>query len=129
MWRGLVLRSAVFLRLTDRPELVVRIVERHPTPEELRDGELIVVQDGDRQKWACLRCPGGCGEKLQLTLALHRRPRWLVHLDWLRRPSVTPSVRQLNNCRCHFWIEGGRVKWCSDSGSRTQLSPQSQTVR
>ncbi len=119
MWRGLVLNALIFLRLTDRPDLVARIVERHPTPEALRDGELIVVQDGDRQKWACLRCPGGCGERLQLTLAQHRRPCWLVRLDWLRRPSVSPSVRQLNDCRCHFWIEAGCVRWCSDSGSRT----------
>ena len=119
MWRGLVLRALVFLRLADRPELAIRIVERHPASEELHAGELVVVQDGERRKWVCLRCPGGCGERIQLTLAPHRRPRWLVRLDWLRRPSVTPSVRQINDCRCHFWIRRGRVQWCSDSGPRT----------
>lgn len=119
MWRDLVLRALVFLRLADRPELAIRIVERHPAPEELCDGELVVVQDGERRKWVCLRCPGGCGERIQLALAPHRRPRWLVRLDWLRRPSVTPSVRQINDCRCHFWIRRGRVQWCSDSGPRT----------
>lgn len=113
------LRAMVFLRLADRPELAVRIVERSPAPEELRDGELVVVQDGEHRKWACLRCPGGCGERIQLALAPHRRPRWLMRLDWLRRPSVTPSVRQINDCRCHFWIRRGGVKWCRDSDSRS----------
>lgn len=49
-----------------------------------------------------------------------------VHLDWLRRPSVTPSVRQLNDCGCHFWIKSGRIQWCSDSGPRPALTPRSR---
>ena len=117
MWRKPILRALVFLRLVDQPELVGRILDRHPAPEELRAGELIVVQSGDHQKWACLRCPGGCGDKIQLNLSPYRRPRWLVLLDWLHRPTVTPSVRQLNDCRCHFGIESGKIRWCSDSGS------------
>lgn len=116
MWCSLVLRVLIFFRLASRPDFVVRIVNRHPVPEELHDGELITVQDGGRRKWACLRCPGGCGEKLQLALSSREGPRWIVRLDWLRRPSVTPSVRQINDCRCHFWIIGGRVHWCADSG-------------
>ena len=125
MWREHIRRVLVSLRLVKRPDLVGRIADRHPTPDELRDGELIVVQDGDRQKWACLRCPGGCGEKLQLALVPYRKPRWLVRLDWLRRPSITPSVRQLNDCQCHFWIKGGKVHWCRDSGHSFQSSRRS----
>lgn len=123
IWRvlvSLILGVLVSLRLVKRPELVGRIVNRYPTPDELRNDELVVVQDGDRQKWACLLCPGGCGEKLQLTLVPYRKPRWLVRLDWLRRPSITPSVRQLNDCQCHFWIKGGKVHWCRDSGHSFQ---------
>ena len=117
MWRKPILRALVFLRLVDQSELVSRIVDRHPAPEELRAGELIVVQVGDYQKWACLRCPGGCGEKIQLNLSPYRRPRWRVLFDWLHRPTVTPSVRQLNDCRCHFEIKNGSIRWCNDSGS------------
>ena len=39
----------------------------------------------------------------------------VVGLDWLGRPSLSPSVRQLNECRCHFWITRGMVRWCADS--------------
>ncbi|WP_206431681.1 DUF6527 family protein, partial [Sphingomonas koreensis] len=36
-------------------------------------------------------------------------------LDWLCRPSITPSINQLNACGCHFWIKDGAVEWCRDS--------------
>ena len=116
MWRDAVRWLFVRLRLVRRPDLVGRIIDRHPTPEELPEGKLVMVRDGNRNKWACLRCPGRCGEKLQLALSSSRHPRWCVRLDWLGRPSVSPSIRQLNDCRCHFWIEGGTVHWCADSG-------------
>ena len=116
MWRHLVRQALVAVRIVRRPDLVMRVLARHPTPEELPPGMLVVVQDGERAKWACLRCPGGCGEKLQLSLNPSRRPCWAVSFDWLRRPSVSPSVHQLSACRCHFWIIGGNIEWCRDMG-------------
>lgn len=118
MWRDIARQALVAAGIIPRPDLVARVMDSHPTPGDLKPGVLVVVQDGDRAKWACLRCPGGCGEKLQLSLNLSRRPRWAVSLDWLQRPSVSPSIHQLNDCRCHFWIKGGTVEWCVDSGRR-----------
>jgi hypothetical protein len=118
MWRDCLRQILVSLHIIRRPDLVSRITDRHPTPEELTSGTIVVVEDGGRAKWACLRCPGGCGERLQLSLNPRRRPSWSIDLDWLRRPTVEPSVRQLNTCRCHFWIKGGAVEWCADSGRR-----------
>ena len=118
MWRDIARRALVATGIIPRPDLVARVMDRHPTPGDLPPGVLVVVQDGDRAKWACLRCPGGCGEKLQLSLSPSRRPRWAVSLDRLDRPSVSPSVHQLNNCQCHFWIKSGTVEWCADSGRR-----------
>ena len=126
MLRILVLRALVALRLVDRPELVVRIVDRHPAPEDLRSGEMIVVRERGRQKWGCLLCPGDCGERIQLALTPHRRPRWLIRLDFLGRPSVTPSVRQINSCQCHFRIVNGNVRWCGDSGPDARLAAEPQ---
>lgn len=118
MWRDIARRALVATGIIPRPDLVARVMDRHPTPGDLQPGVLVVVQDGDLAKWACLRCPGGCGEKLQLSLNTSRRPRWAVSLDRLHRPSVSPSVHQLNDCHCHFWIKGGTVEWCADSGRR-----------
>lgn len=120
MLRHLLREALVALRLIPRPDLSVRVAADHPSPDDLVPGRLVVVRDGARSKWACLRCPGGCGERIQLSLHPTRRPRWSVRLDWLRRPTVEPSVRQTNACRCHFWIRDGRVEWCADSAHRAR---------
>ena len=115
MWANILRRFLAAVGLIQRPDLVSKVMGRHPSPTDLPSGTLIVVKDGELEKWACLRCPGGCGEKLMLSLNAARRPRWTVTSDWLRRPSITPSINQLNACRCHFWITSGVVHWCEDS--------------
>lgn len=105
-------------RLIRRTDLVGRVSAQHPSRDHLPAGSLVVVRDGDLEKWACFRCPGGCGEKIQLSLSQTRRPQWSVRLDWLQRPTIEPSIRQLNACRCHFWVRNGQIAWCADSGHR-----------
>jgi hypothetical protein len=89
---------------------------RHPAPAELPPGRIVVVRDGTVEKAACFLCPGGCGSKILLSMSQARKPRWQVRFDWLGRPTVTPSVRQLGRCGCHYWIRRGAVEWCRDSG-------------
>ncbi|MEE4540163.1 MAG: DUF6527 family protein [Erythrobacter sp.] len=127
MWTALARRCLTMLRFIPRPELVGEVMDCHPSPDVLRRGTLVIVKDGKLEKWACLRCPGNCGEKLMLSLNPARRPRWAVKLDWLGRPSITPSVHQLNACRCHFWITRGTVHWCEDSGNPLSPDPTSTT--
>lgn len=102
------------LRLIPRPDFAAQIVPTHPSPEAVKPGAMLVVGDATYQKWACFRCPGDCGENILLPLNKAQRPRWAVSIDWLGRPTIHPSVRQLNECRCHFWIRQGRVDWCLD---------------
>lgn len=104
------------IRWLPRSHLIASVQEAHPEPERLTAGRLVIVRSGSLDKWGCFRCPGGCGEKLQLSLSQQRRPRWSIAVDWFGRPSVSPSIRQTNACRCHFWIKKGRVEWCRDSG-------------
>lgn len=99
-----------------KSHLVASVQDAHPDLERLRSGCLVIVRSGSLDKWVCFRCPGGCGEKLQLSLSQQRRPRWSISVDWFGRPSISPSIRQTNACRCHFWVKGGRVEWCRDSG-------------
>jgi hypothetical protein len=115
-WRSAIAR--VLFRLLSgigfvHADLVFRMTERMPTDSEMRDGELVVVENGGVWKWACLKCPGGCGQKISLSLNPERRPRWRVWSDWFGRPSVEPSVHQKNSCRCHFWIRRGKIQWCA----------------
>ncbi|WP_407695279.1 DUF6527 family protein [Sinorhizobium saheli] len=87
-----------------------------PAPEELPAGTAVVVGPSQRPKWVTFQCPSRCGTSLLLSLNPDRRPRWAVTSDWLGRPSIHPSVRRVDGCRCHFWMRNGRVEWCKDSG-------------
>jgi hypothetical protein len=115
-FRKLLRNVLINLKLIDELDFGCSIVSLHPTPEEIEGGEISLVATPKIQKWACFKCPGGCGEIISLSLSKKRRPRWKVSLDWLDRPTVHPSVRQKNQCRCHFWIKKGVVKWCRDTG-------------
>lgn len=101
-----------------KPDFMLSVLNEHPSPENIDAGHLYLVKGGGIDKWACFKCPGNCGETIKLSLSQNRRPSWVVLLDWLRRPTIKPSVRQMNECRCHFWLTKGSVEWCSDTGRR-----------
>ncbi len=106
----------VWFRLIPKPDFYVKFVSIHPSPEEIRSGQMIVVGDRKFKKWVCLQCPDGCGENVLLSLSQSRRPSWEVSADWLGRPTVSPSVRKLDGCKSHFWVRQGKIDWCADSG-------------
>jgi Family of unknown function (DUF6527) len=108
------LRRLGFLRF----DLIGSVVPTMPEKGSLLDGDLALVVDGDIEKWACMRCPGGCGETISLSLNPNRRPRWKVGFDRWQRPTVEPSVWQKNECGCHFVIRDGIVNWCADGRPR-----------
>lgn len=93
-------------------DLLIRRSETFPLNKNLRSDDLIFVVDGNIEKWACLKCPGNCGEMISLSLNQTRRPRWNVTYDYLNRPTVKPSIHQKNDCGCHFWIIEGKIEWC-----------------
>ena len=103
-------------KLIKSPDFLLNIVERHPNPDELIRGTIFIVQNGDFKKTACFLCPGECGKKIILPLIHTPKSKWKVDIDWLGRPSIDPSIRVLNACRCHYWIRKGTVNWCIDNG-------------
>ncbi|WP_442869162.1 DUF6527 family protein [Bradyrhizobium sp. CCBAU 45384] len=106
-----ILLLLVWLGLVKRPRYQARFAEQHPSASELADNDLVVVQSGGFTKWACFKCPCGCGQKIALSLQKDRRPSWSVVVDWLQRPTVAPSINQPAGCRSHFWIKRGDVEW------------------
>jgi hypothetical protein len=101
-----------------RADLLTRVAARMPINGEISNGELVIVASGGIQKWACMKCPGGCGTTITLSLNPERRPRWQVLRDWFGRPTLEPSVHQMTACRCHFWVRRGLVEWCADGHPR-----------
>ena len=110
----------IWLRIIPLPDLLACIVPDHPAPDALETGIIYVVGGAGYQKWAYFRCPGDPEEIIQLSLMPNYRPRWKVAIDLLERPTVSPSVRQLDGSYAHFWIKKGRVEWCADTGMKTR---------
>lgn len=104
------------LGIIAKPRLVARISETNPAIHQISESDFVVVRSGDFVKWACFRCPCGCGEKISLSLSQDRRPSWRVAADWLGRPTVSPSILQRAGCHSHFWIRAGRIDWCPGTG-------------
>ncbi|WP_420467190.1 DUF6527 family protein [Panacagrimonas sp.] len=103
-----------------RFDLLSRTRAVYPDLATLSTREVVLVEDAGIRKWACLRCPGGCGQTISLSLNPARRPRWSFMSDFWTRPSIEPSVHQQNACGCHFWIRNGRIDWCKDGRPRSE---------
>ncbi len=97
-------------RICARPDLLTMDVPEPPDEGELRDGFLLrEVRDG-YEKWAHFRCPR-CREHIRVPLAGAKS--WKLKVDWLRRPSLHPSVWQTGSCGAHFFVRKGRISWVS----------------
>ena len=95
------------------PRRLVRIVEGDSLPEKLPYRDLVLVRE-DGEDWCIgLRCPCGCGRKLEMLLLKGVKPRWDVFSDKAGYVSLHPSVWLRDGCKSHFWIRRGRVIWCS----------------
>ena len=104
----------VGLHIISTPDVISEYIGNHPSYAQLQAGKVLIVRNNSILKWACLRCPGGCGEKIMLRLSAKQKPYWQVQNDWLGRPTIYPSVWQRNQCGCHFWIRDGQIQWDKD---------------
>ncbi len=110
----------ITLRIIPKPDLLACIVPDHPAPESMKPGWLYIVGADGYRKWAYFCCPADHDEIIQLSLMPQRRPRWEVSIDFLARPTINPSVWQLEGSHAHFWVKQGRVEWCADSGKKVK---------
>lgn len=100
--------------VTRRPHyLACEVAE---VPESLAANMLYHEVRGGYPKWAHLVCPK-CGEHIQLQTA-QARTRWAVHIDWLNRPTVAPSIWETQSCGAHFFIRKGALVWAGGRGNQ-----------
>lgn len=112
---------AIWIGLVSEPDFRVRYIDGNPIDEAVLPGMVYIVGGPGYQKWAVFRCPGHETEIIHLSLMKKRSPRWSVYVDYLGRPTIHPSVRQTEGSFAHFWIKGGAVEWCADSGRPPSL--------
>lgn len=97
--------------LWHRPNYLVQDVAEAPADHELRLGLVHREVRGGHPKWAHFACPR-CGEHIALPIV--GRKSWNLALDWLRRPTIHPSVWQTGSCGAHFFVQRGMIVWCRD---------------
>ena len=88
------------------------VVAGDTLPDALPARDLVLARDDDGDWSVGMRCPCGCGQRLELMLLKEVKPRWDLTVDRNGAPSLSPSVRLRQGCRSHFWLRGGKVIWC-----------------
>lgn len=94
------------------PARRLQIIEGDTLPTDLPARDLVLMRD-DGDDWSVgMRCPCGCGDKIELMILREARPRWDIRANKAGQPSLHPSVWRKSGCRSHFWVREGRILWC-----------------
>ena len=81
-------------------------------PEKPRARTVYIVGGRSHPYEAVFACPRGCGEFLRVDVAPQHRKSWRVSEHKGGAISLSPSVWLTTECRCHFWLQNGRIVWC-----------------
>lgn len=95
------------------PERKLMVIEGDSLPVQLPWRSLVLAREDDEDWCVGLRCPCGCGYRIELPVIQEASPRWSLSIDSKGSPTVHPSVWLKKGCCSHFWIKSGRVRWCS----------------
>lgn len=94
------------------PRRGVKFVEGDTLPDILPLRNLALARE-DGEDWCVgMRCPCGCGQRLEMMLLNEVKPRWDAKIDAQGRVTLHPSVWLRTGCRSHFWLREGKVIWC-----------------
>lgn len=94
------------------PRRLLKVVDGDTLPARLPLWNLVVARD-DGEDWSVgMRCPCGCGQRLEMMVLKEVKPRWDVSTDFRGRVTLHPSVWLREGCRSHFWVRSGKVIWC-----------------
>ena len=88
------------------------VVEGDMLPKRLPLWNLVVAREDDEDWSVGLRCPCGCGQRLEMMLLKEVKPPWDIAVDPLGRVSLSPSVWLREGCKSHFWVRSGKIVWC-----------------
>lgn len=94
------------------PARSLKVVSGDTLPKKLPVLNLVMARDGDEDWCVGLRCPCGCGRRLEMMLLKEVKPRWDVSVDQKGRVSLHPSVWLRQGCKSHFWVRSGKIIWC-----------------
>jgi hypothetical protein len=80
-------------------------------PENVEMGLVYIVGAKGHEWLAAFRCPCGCGDVIQLNLLKGSHPRWRIIYYKKRKFSISPSIDRIVNCKSHFTLVKGEIRW------------------
>ena len=121
--RGIFIRSSSCGKNVKEPHFG-RVVIRSKAPAngEIEERAIVQVVYNGKPYWCLFRCPCGCMRVVSLSLQKNHEPHWEIKISESGSPSLFPSVWQNTGCLSHFWIDGGNVLWCGNSGIKPWLA-------
>ena len=100
----------IWSKYAPRRKLIIN--EGDTPPKRIKSRNLYLAQE-DGEEWAiALKCPCGCGDRLELQLTPESRPHWKLLNNNEKHPTIHPSIWRQRGCKSHFWIKKGRILWC-----------------
>ncbi len=87
------------------------VVEGEDPPDGLPRRDLVLLRDAGEDWSVAMRCPCGCGQRVELALIPEAKPRWSLRLEPGKLPTLSPSVWLRDGCRSHFFVRRGRIRW------------------
>lgn len=93
------------------PARSIRVIEGDAFPVRLPPRGLLLLRDNGEDWSVAMRCPCGCGQKVELALIPEAKPRWKLALEADKSPTLSPSVWIREGCRSHYFVRRGKVEW------------------
>jgi len=93
------------------PARELKIMKGDALPDRLPIRGLLLLHDGDEDWCVGLRCPCGCGQRVELPLIKEAEPHWRLNVEQDGTPTLVPSVWLQEGCCSHFFVRRGKVEW------------------
>lgn len=93
------------------PTRTLTILQGDTLPEKFPRRDILLLRDGGEDWCVGLRCPCGCGQRIELPLIQEADPRWKLRVETDGTPTLSPSVWLQDGCRSHFYVRCGKVQW------------------
>ena len=93
------------------PARALIVVEGGDLPGKLPRRDLVLLRESSEDWSVAMRCPCGCGQKVELALMPEAQPRWILRVGPDRSPTLEPSVWLRDGCRSHYFVRRGKVQW------------------
>ena len=92
-----------------RYRVILSVEAADEIPKRIPRRGVVLVRQEQSPTWMAFDCPCADRHRVMLNLDRRRRPYWSI--SDAKRITVSPSIDETRgDCRCHYFLRGGRVE-------------------